>query len=187
MSSKTVNGTELAKRYALALFRCARETGAEEPVSGELHAFQTLMGESVELDALMNSQAFSEKDRTAGVAAVAEKAGLSQITSNFLGVLAENSRLNLFSKIVSSFDALYENAQGILPVSVVSALPLDDGASRRLTEVLGRFFNKEIRLDVSVDSSLIGGLTVRVGSRMADMSVRSKLQRLGMIMKGVGS
>ncbi len=186
MSSKSVNTTELAKRYASALFRCACEKGAEEDILRELREMRDLMAQSAELDMLMNSQAVSEKDRLAGVAAVSEKAGFSALMSDFLGVMAENSRLSVFEKVVTAFEAAYEEHRGILPVSVVSARPLDEGAALRLTDVLGKFFDKKIRLDASVDPSLIGGLTVQVGSRMADASVRSKLQRLDLIMKGVG-
>lgn len=187
MSSKSVNTTELAKRYATALFRCALEKDALEGVLQELHEMQGLMLQSADLDFLMNAQAVSEKDRLTGISAVSEKAGFSALMSDFLGVMAENSRLFVFNKVVSAFEAAYEEHLGILPVSVVSARPLDEGASRRLSDVLGKFFNKKIRLDASVDPALIGGLTVQVGSRMADASVRSKLQRLDLIMKGVGS
>ena len=81
---------------------------------------------------------------------------------------------------------LYEEYKGILPVFVVSAQTLNDASRRRLTEVLQKIFNKDIRLNVAVNPSLIGGLTVQVGSFMADASVKTKLQKLNLVMKGVG-
>ena len=81
---------------------------------------------------------------------------------------------------------LYEEYKGILPVFVVSAQTLNDASRRRLTEVLQKIFNKDIRLNIAVNPSLIGGLTVQVGSFMADASVKTKLQKLNLVMKGVG-
>lgn len=186
MSSKAINKAELAKRYASALFGCASEKGQTEQILEELHAVQRFVSESAELKELMNSRVFSEKDCVSGMATLSERAGFSETTANFLGVLAQNSRLNVFDKIVAAFEAMYEEQCGILPVRVVSAFPLDDGLRRRLTDVLAKFFNKKIRLETSVDKGLIGGLTVQVGSRMVDASVRTKIKRLDLIMKGVG-
>lgn len=186
MSSKAINKTELAKRYALALFGCVSEKGETEKILEELHAVAELASTSAELNELMNSRIFSEKDCMTGMAALSERAGLSETMTNFLCLLAENSRLNVYGKIVGAYEALYEEQCGVLAVRVVSALALDEGACGRLKAVLSKYFNKEIRLETSVDEGLIGGLTVQVGSRMIDASVRTKLRRLDLIMKGVG-
>ena len=103
-----------------------------------------------------------------------------------MGVLAENGRLYAFDAIAAEYDRLYEEHMGILPVSVVAAQELDETLSGRLTDVLGGIFDRQIRLNVSVDSRLIGGMTIRVGSRMVDSSIKSKLQKLNLIMKGAG-
>lgn len=183
---KKINMAELAGKYAAALFDEAVAHECADDVAAELRELGRLMADCPEFDRLMNSRLISAKIRAQTVAAVAQKAGLSDVTGHFLGVLADNGRMPLFGKICGAFTALYEKHKGILPVSVVSARELSNETKDRLTGVLERIFNKEIRLTLSVNPSLIGGLTVQVGSLMADASVKTKLQKLNLVMKGVG-
>lgn len=183
---KKINTAELAKKYAAALFDEAVAHECADDVADELRELGRLMADCPEFDRLMNSRLISANIRAQTVAAIAQKAGLSDVTGRFLGVLADNGRMPLFTKIYDAFTALYEEHKGILSVSVVSAQELNEAARQRLNDVLKRIFNKEIRLSLSVNPSLIGGMTVQVGSLMADASVKTKLQKLNLVMKGVG-
>ena len=183
---KKINTAELAGKYATALFDEAVAHGCADDVAAELRELGRLMADCPEFDRLMNSRLINANIRAQTVAAIAQKAGLSDVTGRFLGVLADNGRMSLFTKICSAFTVLYEKHQGILSVSVVSAQALNESTQQRLTGVLERIFNKKIRLSLSVNPSLIGGLTVQVGSLMADASVKTKLQKLNLVMKGVG-
>lgn len=117
---------------------------------------------------------------------MADKLGLSTLAHNFLGVLAQNGRLSLLDEIESAFDRLYDDDKGILNVRVTTAVPMDDAQTRRLTDVLASVYDKQIRLNPTVDENLIGGLTVQVGTVMADLSVKTQLQKINLAMKGVG-
>lgn len=184
--TKKINKSELAKKYASALFDEAVAQEQVDTVAREIQELDQLLLASPEFKRLMTSQLITAQDRKRGVELVCDKAGMSDLMRRFLGVLTENGRLSLFSKIEPFFKRLYEEYKGILSVSVVSAQVLNEATQQRLTAVLQQIFNKEIRLDMTVNPSLIGGLTVQVGSFMADACVRTKLQKLNLVMKGVG-
>ncbi len=184
--AKKVNKAELAKKYAKALLDEAIERNQTDTVVREIQQLDRLMSDSPEYKKLMTSQMIGSIDRKNGMALVAEKLELSELTRHFLGVLVENGRTSIFSEIVGAFIRLYQEYRGILQVSVVSALALNDQTMQHLTDVLKQTFGKEIRMDVKIDPDLIGGLTVQAGSLMADASVKTKLQKLNLVMKGVG-
>lgn len=184
--AKKVNRAELAKKYAEALLQEAIDHDKADAVAQEVQELGRLMTDSLEWNKLMTSQLVSTCDREEGIKLVADRAQLSELMRHFLGVLIENGRTFIFNEIVASFARLYEEYKGILPVFVVSAQDLNDQTRQRLTGVLKNIFNKDIRLNVTVDPGLIGGLTVRTGSLMADVSVKTKLQKLNLVMKGIG-
>lgn len=184
MAKKTTKA-ELAQKYAKALLQEAIEHKEVDAVAQEMQSLGRLMSDSSEWNRLLTSRFIKSQVRKEGVALVAERAGLSNLTRNFLGVLIENGRTFVFEDIVRSFMCLYEEYKGVLSVSVVSAQALNDRTQERLKSVLEKIFKKDIRLNVKVDSSLIGGLTVQAGSFMADASVKTKLQKLNLVMKGV--
>lgn len=184
--TKKTSKMELAKRYAQALFQDAVGQDAADTVAEEFRGLSRLMDECPEFKTLMTSRLICVKDRLEAAFAVADKLGLSALMRNFLGVIIENGRQAVLPEMETVYERLYEEHRGILPVSVVSARELDDGMSRRLSDILNKIFEKDIRLDVRVDPALIGGLTVQVGSVMVDASIKSKLQKLNLVMKGVG-
>lgn len=184
--AKKINRAELAGKYAQALLQEAIEHDQADAVAQEVRGLSQLMADSSEFNRLMTSRLVSMRDRKEGMALVSEKLDLSELMRRFLGVLTENGRTFVFKEIETAFIRLYENYKGILPVFVVAAQSLNDRTQQHLTDVLKEIFNKEIRLDVKVNPNLIGGLTVQAGSLMADASVKTKLQKLNLIMKGVG-
>ena len=184
--AKKINRAELAGKYAQALLQEAIEHNQADTVAQEVQTLGQLMADSSEFNRLMASRLVGARDRKNGMALVAEKIGLSELMQHFLGVLTENGRTFVFKEIEAAFIRLYEDYKGILPVSVVAAQSLNDRTLQHLTDVLEGIFNKKIKLNVKVNPALIGGLTVQVGSLMADASVKTKLQKLNLIMKGVG-
>lgn len=184
--AKRTSKAELAKRYAQALFQDAAGQDAADTVAEEFRGLCRLMDECPEFRTLMTSRFVCVKDRLDVAFAVADKLGLSVLMRNFLGVIIENGRQAVFPEMETAYRRLYEEYKGILAVSVVSARELDENMSGRLSGILNNIFEKDIRLDVRVDPALIGGLTVQVGSVMVDASIKSKLQKLNLVMKGVG-
>ena len=184
--ARKVNQAELAKKYAKALLQEAIEHDQADAVAQEVQTLKHLMSDSPEWNMLMTSRLIGARDREKGVDLVAEKVNLSELTHHFFGVLIENGRTLIFKEIAEAFIRLYEEHKGILPVFVVSAQALNDKTQQHLTDVLGKIFKKDIRLNVKVNPDLIGGLTIRAGTLMADVSVKTKLQKLNLIMKGVG-
>ena len=184
--AKKINRVELAGKYAKALLQEAIEQNEVENIAQEMRQFETLMGESPELNRLMTSRLINARERAEGISLLAAQAGLSGLLNRFLNVLNENGRTFIFNEIKKAFDRLYDEYKGILPVSVVCAQELNEKTQQHLTDVLKGIFEKDIRLQINVDPSLIGGLTVQAGSLMADASVKTKLQKLNLVMKGVG-
>lgn len=186
MSSKTAGTTGLATRYAAALYGLADERKALDQVAGDLRTLQAMLTESPDFRRFVSSPIMSRHDLKAGVDALAEKAGLSELTRNFLGVCADNRRLFALSGIISGFLARLAAARGEVVAEVVSAKALTEAQSSALVAALKKSIGKEVSVEASIDPSLLGGLIVKVGSRMVDSSIRTKLQRLQLAMKGVG-
>ena len=183
--AKKINKAELAKKYASALFDEAVAHNQADAVAGEIRDLVQLMSDSPEFKRLIMSRLLNGRVRSRGVDLVADQLALSDSMRHFLGVLIENGRLSLFPEIEPVFMQRYEEYKGILPVFVVSAKTLKNAARQHLAEVLKKTFNKDIHLNITVNPALIGGLTVQVGSFMADASVKTKLQKLNLVMKGV--
>ena len=183
---KKINKKNLAQKYAAALFADAKTEDCVDSVHSELRDLVRLSAECSEFAELLKTPLLNEKIRLDAVEAVADKLGLSTLAHNFLGVLAQNGRLSLLDEIESAFDRLYDDDKGILNVRVTTAVPMDDAQTRRLTDVLASVYDKQIRLNPTVDENLIGGLTVQVGTVMADLSVKTQLQKINLAMKGVG-
>ena len=183
---KKINKKNLAQKYAEALFADAKTEDCVDSVHSELRDLVRLSAECSEFAELLKTPLLNEKIRSDAVEAVADKLGLSTLAHNFLGVLAQNGRLSLLDEIESAFDRLYDDDKGILNVRVTTAVPMDDAQTRRLTDVLASVYDKQIRLNPTVDENLIGGLTVQVGTVMADLSVKTQLQKINLAMKGVG-
>lgn len=184
--AKKLDKARLAEKYAVALFDGARDRNAVDAVADEMRELERLTSQSAELGALVSSGAVSAKTRADAFELIADKMEFSAVTRGFLGVLIENGRIFLLPLIFSAFTRIYEKHKGILSVHVVSARTLSDPSRERLTNVLRGVFDREIRLNLTVDPDLIGGMTVRVGSFMADASVKTKLRKLNLVMKGVG-
>lgn len=186
MASEATGVSGLAERYAAALFELADERHALDQVAGDLREMRAMLHGSPDLSRLIRSPVLSREEQGKAVAAVAAGAGLSKLTADFLGVVAHNRRLFAVPQMIEAFLAELAERRGEVTAEVTAAQPLSDTQQAALTEQLHRAMGRRVTVDIRVDPALLGGMMVKVGSRMIDGSLRSKLQRLQMAMKGIG-
>ena len=177
-------GASLSGRYATALFELAREKKAIDAVEASLGKLRAALDESAEFKALTTSPILSRADAEKGVAAVAGPLGLDEITARFLGVLAQNRRLNQLSMMIRNFRTLAARHRGEITAEVTSAHPLDDDQVAQLKSQLKSRLGRDVAVELGVDPAILGGLVVRVGSQMIDSSIRTRLNSLAHAMKG---
>ncbi|NIA68280.1 F0F1 ATP synthase subunit delta [Pelagibius litoralis] len=177
---------DLAGRYAAALLDLADERKALDEVAGDLQQLRSLIAESADLRRLLTSPIYSRAQQSKAVAAILDKAGLGELTRRFVLVVASNSRLFALSAMIEGYLTELARRRGEITAEVTSARNLSDGQQAALLNALRSTVGDKVQLDLTVDPALIGGLIVKVGSRMVDSSLRSKLQRLQLAMKGVG-
>ena len=186
MASEATGVSGLAERYAAALFELADERHALDEVAGNLRELRAMLHDSPDLLRLIRSPVLSRAEQGKAVAAVAEGAGLSRLTADFLGVVARNRRLFAVPAMTEAFLAKLAARRGEVTAEVTAAQPLSEAQQATLAEQLRRAVGQRVSVEIRVDPALLGGMTVKVGSRMVDGSLRSKLQRLQMAMKGIG-
>lgn len=176
----------LAGRYATALFELARDAGTIDDIAGELVALKAESASNADLGLLVSSPRIGKSEKMAAVKAIAASAGMSDLTSNFLGALAQNGRLAALPKVVDAFQILAANHRGEMTADVRAAHALTDMQVDALKSKLRAAMGREIAVIVTVDEELLGGLVVKVGSKMIDSSLKTKLDRLEIAMKGAG-
>lgn len=177
-SSASGAGHVLGSRYATSLIGVADSSGALASVEKDMASLQAALASSGELQALLQSPVYSKEQQLSAVQAVARKAGYHQLVVNFLGVLAMNGRLNMLSVILSAFFIEMERRHGVIEAKVVSAFPLSDVQQKNLAQTLSQKTGKSVRLDLQIDTTLLGGMVVTVGSRMIDDSLKTRLAQL---------
>ena len=176
----------VADRYVNALFELAAEADALPAVEADLGRFSDMLGESADLARLVRSPVFSAEEQQRAVGAVLDKAGIGGLTGNFIRVVAGNRRLFALPDMIVAFRKRLAAHRGEVAAAVTSAEPLSEQHLTALKEALKASIGKDVALQVSVDPTLIGGLIVKVGSRMIDGSLRTKLNSLKLAMKEVG-
>ena len=174
----------MAGRYAAALLDLAKEHNAIPEVEGNLNKFQALMDESEDLRRLVRSPVFSADEQGKALGAILDKAQIGGLAGNFLKLITRNRRLFAVADMIRSFKALTARARGEMPAEVTSAVPLDEAHLAQLKDVLKASVGKDVQLTTRVDPSLLGGLVVKVGSRMVDSSLRTKLTGMKVALKG---
>jgi F-type H+-transporting ATPase subunit delta len=173
----------MAGRYATALFDLARETSAIEQIQADLKAFNALVGSSPDLQRLVRSPVFSADEQARALDAVLDKASISGVARNFLRVVAANRRLFAVDQIIRGFNALAAKHKGEVTAEVTVADQLNDARMAEIRDALKQVTGKDVQVDVTVDPSIIGGLKVKLGSRMVDASLRTKLNSIRIAMK----
>ena len=186
MAGKTSQGSGVAERYANALFELASDANEIPAVERGLDAFAGLIAESDDLKRLVRSPVYSAADQERAVAALLDKAGIGGLVANAIKVTAANRRLFIVPGLIAAFKKRAAEARGEVAAEVTSAEPLSDNHVAELKAALKASLGKDVSLATAVDPSLIGGLIVRVGSRMIDSSLRTKLNSLKLVMKEVG-
>jgi F-type H+-transporting ATPase subunit delta len=173
----------MAGRYATALFELALESNAVDQVQAELNGFEALVASSPDLARLVRSPAFSAEEQARALGAVLDKAGLKGIAANFLKVVAGNRRLFAVHDMIRGFRALAARHKGEVTAQVTVAEALNDARMNDIRNALRQVTGKDVQIDVTVDPSIIGGLKVKLGSRMVDASLRTKLNSIKFAMK----
>lgn len=183
MAETIVSG--VAGRYATALFELAREVGAIDAVKADLDRFAALIAESDDLKRLVRSPVFTSEEQEHAVAAVLDRVGIGGIAGNFLKTVAANRRLFAVEAMIRDYAALVATAKGEVVAEVTVAQPLSDAHAATLKEALDALTGKDVKLAVEVDPSLLGGLKVKLGSRLVDASLKTKLNSIRHAMKEV--
>jgi F-type H+-transporting ATPase subunit delta len=176
----------LAARYAAALFELADTHKAIDRVAGDLADLKAMIGGSEPLRSLIRSPILSRDEQGRAMGALLQQAGTSDLVRKFVGLVARNRRLFALPRMIEEFLAELARRRGEMRAEVTAAKPLSEQQQAALAEAIRRSVGGKVAVDVKVDPALIGGLVVKVGSRMVDSSLRTKLQRLQLAMKGVG-
>lgn len=185
VASETAGLAGLAERYAAALYELADQAKALDAVADDLKKLNALIAESADLARLVRSPVLSRADQVKAITAVLRQAGANDLTARFVGSVAQNRRLFALAAMIRAYLAELARRRGEVAAEVTSAHKLSDAQVTAVSESLRRVVGAKVSVDLKVDPALIGGLVVRVGSRMVDSSLRTKLQKLQLAMKGV--
>jgi F-type H+-transporting ATPase subunit delta len=185
VASEATGVSGLSERYAKALFELADEAKALDQVAADLRQLRGFLDDSADFRRLVRSPVVSRLEQGKAVAAIAEQAGFAAITRNFLGVVARNRRLFILPGVIAGYLAELAHRRGEVTAEVTAARALTPAQAEAVNEQLRKAVGSKVAVDLRIDPSLIGGLVVKVGSRMVDASLKSKLARLQLAMKGV--
>jgi F-type H+-transporting ATPase subunit delta len=173
----------MAGRYAAALFDLARDADAIDAVKAELERFDALVSESPDLARLVRSPVFSADEQLGALSAVMERAGIGGLAAKFLRLVTSNRRLFAVRDMIRAFRELIADYKGEASAVVTVAEPLKDEHAAALKNALKAVSGKDVELNVKIDPAIIGGLVVKLGSRMVDSSLRTKLNGIRQAMK----
>ena len=186
MSEPASISAGIAGRYATAVFELVKEAKGLKALEADVGALEGAVKDSADLRALISSPIYTRDQQTRAIGALAAKMGLSQTLSNTLGLMAQGRRLFVLPQLIAALQAMIAEEKGEVTADVTAAEPLTKTQADRLAKSLSASVGKTVKLNTTVDDSLIGGLIVKVGSKMIDTSIRSKLASLQNAMKEVG-
>jgi F-type H+-transporting ATPase subunit delta len=183
LPASTATASGLASRYATALFELASQRGGLEQAGADLAALQQAVGESDDLGRLLRSPVVSREEHARAADALAERLGASDTVRSFLGVLARQRRMAALPAIIDGFARLLAAHRGEETAQVTSAVALDEAQLGAVRDAVAGYVGRPVQLSAAVDPALLGGLVVRIGSRMVDASLKTKLQNLELSMR----
>ena len=186
MASDTRSVTGLTGRYATALFELADEQGSLDQVADDLSILSALIDESDDLNRMLRTPVISRAEQGMAMDAILTQAGASDLTKKFVGLTVFNRRLFALKDIIVGYLTILADRRGELTAEVTSAFPLSDQQVGELLNVLKLAVGGNVTLNAEIDPGLLGGLVVKIGSRMVDSSLSTKLQQLRLAMRGVG-
>ncbi|WP_439109617.1 F0F1 ATP synthase subunit delta [Lentibacter sp.] len=186
MSEPASISSGIAARYATAVFSLAKETKKLKAVEDDLDSLENALADSVDFNNLISSPIYTREEQGGAIVALAKKMSLSPMIANTLSLMASKRRLFVLPQLVRALRAAIAEDKGEVAAEVVSAKALTKTQSDKLAKTLKERFGKTVTINATVDEALIGGLVVKVGSKMIDTSIRSKLSSLQNSMKEVG-
>lgn len=187
MPATSATATGLAQRYATAMFELAKAQNKLDRVQADLAGFVRLMGESADLKRLVESPVISRADQVKAIQAIAERAEVDDLTKRLLGLMASHRRLFALAPVAEAYAQMLAAEKNEVAAEVVSAVPLGAADLATLKKSIAAFVGQNVTVETRVDPALLGGVIVRVGSRMLDASLRSKLKQLEQTLKGRSS
>lgn len=188
MPSSNANASGVAARYASALFELADAAQALDETARDLGTLRQMLADSADLRRMIRNPLLTRAEQGAAMQALAERAGLSDLVRRFLGLVAQNRRLFALPAMITHYLEELSRRRGEMSADVVAARPLSDAQMTALTQAIAAKFGLKasagkVAVNVTVDPALIGGLVVKVGSRMVDSSIRTKLDKLHLALK----
>ena len=186
MSETASISTGIAQRYATAVYELAQEAKALPQIEKDLDALQAALAESEDFRDLINSPIYTREQQAASISAIAKKMDLSQTLASTLELMANKRRLFVLPQLVQNLRDIIAVEKGEVTADVISAKALTKAQAEKLSKSLAATTGKKVTLNTTVDETLIGGLIVKVGSKMIDTSIRAKLNSLQNAMKEVG-
>ena len=183
--SQSKAATGLPGRYAIALYDLADQDKALDAVKGDLETLRHAIAESGDLRNVLRSPVISRADQQKAMLAVLDRLGAGVLTKNTIGVLCQNRRLSMLPKVIDGFLAILSERRGEVTAEVTSAVALKADQVSAVTAALKDEVGASVNVNLKVDPAVIGGLVVKVGSRVFDASLRTKLATLELTMKGV--
>jgi F-type H+-transporting ATPase subunit delta len=184
VAAETSSHAGLAGRYATALYELAEEAKALDAVAHDLSRLRELIAGSDELRRLIASPLVPRAEQAKAMLGVIEAAGMNDLTRRFVGTVAANRRLHRINAIIAAFKAILAERRGEVTAEVMAARPLTPAQIEAVAAALRGAVGRKVSVDVKVDPKLLGGLKVKVGSRLVDASLAAMLQRLRRAMKG---
>ena len=175
--------TDVGQRYARALFELAEEAKATAAVERDLVALKAMAADSKDLRVLLGSPSFSAEAKAAGLAGLAAKAKFHALTRKFLGLLSANRRADALLTVIDCFRKISADSRGVVSAEIVTALPLSAAQAKGVASALRTALGKDPEISTRVDPAILGGIKVRVGSRLFDASLKSKLDSLKFALK----
>ena len=186
MSESASISTGIAGRYATAVFELAKDGNALDALESDISNLGSAILESADFRSLIHSPVYSRDVQGQAIGAIADKMGLSTTMSNTLKLMASKRRLFVLPQMLTSLSDLLDEEKGAVTAEVQSATAMTEDQKNTLAATLKNAVGKDVNMNITVDESLIGGLIVKVGSKMIDTSIRSKLMSLQNTMKEVG-
>jgi len=184
VASETSLASGVAGRYATALYELADEAKQLDAVAADLGRLKSMLEGSEDLRRLVSSPLVSRAQQAKAMDALVAQAGIGDLTRRFIGTVAGNRRLFSLGAIIAAFTRMLADRRGELTAEVTSAKPLSTQQVEAVNNALRTAVGRKVTMDLKVDPRLLGGLKVKVGSRLIDASLASKLQRLQLAMKG---
>lgn len=178
-----MSGSSLEGRYAKALFELAEKKKTSDKVEADLVQLLKAIADSSALDQAIKNPAISKTSLLKVVAEILKKQGADKLTSDFVGVLVQNGRVRSVGQVVNAYSSLMREARGEEKAYVTTASSLDKKQVEELEKTLGKALSNRIKAEVSVNESIIGGMIVRIGSKMLDASISGQLEKLAILNK----